>query len=41
MIGIEGVPQGRPDDLDSLTPTKDFANDVIARAKVFAGEGYV
>ncbi|XP_037540892.1 lysozyme g-like [Nematolebias whitei] len=41
MIGIEGVPRDHPDSLDSLTPTKDFANDVIARAKVFAGEGYV
>ncbi|XP_072232870.1 lysozyme g-like [Leuresthes tenuis] len=29
-----------PDDADRVTPTGDFANDVIARAKWFANHGY-
>uniref|UniRef100_A0A1A7YGK4 Uncharacterized protein n=1 Tax=Iconisemion striatum TaxID=60296 RepID=A0A1A7YGK4_9TELE len=40
--GIENIPKDATGDmdLDALTPTKDFANDVIARAQFFANQEY-
>ncbi|KAG7233534.1 hypothetical protein INR49_006885 [Caranx melampygus] len=35
---VLGLKEG--EDVDSVTPYKDFANDVVARAQWFAGKGY-
>uniref|UniRef100_A0A3P9PL79 Lysozyme g n=1 Tax=Poecilia reticulata TaxID=8081 RepID=A0A3P9PL79_POERE len=40
MTGLERVPLAQPDHLDSETRTKDFSNDVIARAQFFQQKGY-
>ncbi|XP_014906649.1 lysozyme g-like [Poecilia latipinna] len=40
MTGLERVPLDQPDHLDSETRTKDFSNDIIARAQFFEQKGY-